>query len=45
MINDLILKDTTRDEWEGIRGRIKKRIEENLGSSPVSLSPVRAKFE
>jgi pimeloyl-ACP methyl ester carboxylesterase len=45
MINDLILKDTTRDEWEGIRARIKNRIEENLGSSPASLSPSQARFE
>lgn len=45
MINDLILKDTTREEWDEIRQRLKVRITENLGKSPVSLTPSPARYE
>lgn len=45
MINDLILKDTTREEWNEIRQRLKARITENLGKSPVALEPAKAQFK
>ena len=45
MINDLILKDTKKQEWSEIRARIKARIEENLGACPVALAPAKANFE
>ncbi|MBR2465329.1 MAG: acetylxylan esterase [Clostridia bacterium] len=45
MINDLILKDTMPDEWAGIRDRLKMRILENLGKSPVALEPAKAQFK
>ena len=45
MINDLILKDTTKEEWAGIRERIKARIAYNLGKCPVALAPAKAQFE
>ncbi len=44
MINDLILKDTTKDEWAAIRERIKARITENLGIGPEPYLPKEAKF-
>ena len=45
MINDLILKDTTKEDWPKIRARLKDRILENLGRSPVALEPAKAQFE
>ena len=45
MINDLILKDTTREEWPTIRAKIKERITQNLGKSPAPLAPTQADFE
>ena len=45
MVNDLILKDTTKDEWEYISTRLKHRILKNLGKSPVELVASKAKFE
>ena len=45
MIHDLILKDTTAEEWPAIRAKIRNRILENLGSFPVQPSPCPARFE
>ena len=45
MINDLILKDTTKEEWQQIRARLKARILQNLGESPVALEPAKADFQ
>ena len=45
MINDLILRDTTKDEWQGIRAQIKARIIKNLGVSPEALIPSKSVFE
>ena len=45
MINDLILKDTRKEEWDAIRAKIKARICENLGECPVPLAPQKARFE
>ncbi len=45
MINDLILKDTRKEEWDAIRAKMKSRICENLGECPVPLAPQKARFE
>ncbi len=45
MINDLILKDTTKEEWQEIRAKLKARILKNLGRCPVDLEPAKAEFE
>ena len=45
MINDLILRDTKKEEWPEIRARLKERILENLGKSPAPLAPMAAHFE
>lgn len=45
MIQDLVLKDTQREEWDLIRSRIKRRIMENLGVFPVEPIPSPARFE
>ena len=45
MIQDLILKDTQREEWPSIRLRIRDRILKNLGVFPVSPTPAPARYE
>lgn len=45
MINSLILKDTTKEEWSELRSRISKRILENFGESPFELKPSKNKFD
>ena len=45
MISDLILKDTTPDEWAEIRGKLKARISYNLGKSPAPLAPSVGRYE
>ena len=45
MINDLILKDTTKEEWESICEKIKDRIIKNLGKGPQPYLPLKAEFE
>lgn len=45
MIPPLVTRDTKKEEWEVIRERVKARILDSFGSSPVPLSPVKNKFE
>ena len=42
MIGSIVTRDTKREEWDGIQGRIKARIFETFGKSPVPLSPGKA---
>ena len=45
MINDLILKDTKKEEWNEIRARLKSRICESIGFGSVSFTPQNARFD
>lgn len=44
MFNNIILRDTTKDEWCGIRSKIKKRVEDTMGSYPAG-SDISSKTE
>lgn len=45
MFRDVILPDTRPDEWVGIRARIRARILDSFGASPVPAAPLCTPFE
>ncbi len=45
MIKSLITRDTGKEEWSGIREKIRSRIMQTAGKSPVGLAPSRNQFE
>ena len=44
MINPLILKDTTKEEWQELRKRILKRILKDFGNAPYDMNPAKNQF-
>lgn len=44
MINPVILRDTTKEEWPEIRRRMLSRILDNFGTPPFEIQPVKNKF-
>ncbi len=45
MIDSVILRDTTKEEWPQIRQRMLNRILDNFGEPPVEMKPIQNKFE
>ena len=45
MIGSIVTRDTKKEEWGEIRARIKARILETFGTSPVALAPTKNAFE
>ena len=44
MIDSVVLKDTTREEWPCIREKLLKRINQTFGKAPVSMTPIKTEF-
>ena len=45
MIKSVVTRDTRKEEWQGLRARIKARIFETFGTPPVELAPSKNKYE
>lgn len=45
MVSSVITRDTKKEEWGELRGRIKSRILESFGKSAVELAPAKNKYE
>ena len=45
MINSVVTRDMKKDEWQAQRKRIRSRIFETFGKSPVGLTPTKRAFE
>lgn len=45
MIDSVVLKDTTREDWHDIREKILTRINKTFGKAPVDMSPTKNEFK